>query len=317
MGSEVLRTVAARHRHRTFAAVTREPHRALCLGPNVIPVDFDELAGNRAPVLVCVADNEALALRSCTDVERSRFAVATRNHRLIAAHLGSRMWRDRPVLVVTNPVELFCAKLAEVTGHDSVFGVGMQLDAQRCRDVLAIGWQIDLEPDELPVTGMHGLEPIPVLSAVPGLAERISAEPWEKVTARLQAAANSFQPKWIRHPERMAAMFERRGQLPANDPHRRVGVAVAALTVAEFDGDQPPVARAIGHVAGLVDAWLDGGSVPVAGPCRTGGELVYLGGTAELPNGKFRVPDLCPVESELVAGQVTRMRALTAKVEAA
>jgi hypothetical protein len=313
----VLKKVAGRHRHRTFAAVTREPHRALSLGPNVIPMDFDELAGNRAPVLVCVADNEALALRSCTEIERSRFAVAMRNHRLIAAHLGSRMWRDRPVLVVTNPVELFCTKLAEVTGHESVFGVGMQLDAQRCRDVLAIGWQIDLEPDDLPVTGMHGLEPIPVLSAVPGLVERIGAEPWDMVTARLQAAANSFQPRWIRHPERMAAMFERRGQVPATDPHRRVGVAVAALTVAEFNGDQPPVARAIGHVAGLVDAWLDGGSVPVAGPCRAGDELVYLGGTADLPHGTFRVPDLCPVESELVAAQITRMRALTAEVEAA
>jgi hypothetical protein len=115
----------------------------------------------------------------------------------------------------------------------------------------------------------------------------------------------------------MAAMFSRRGEVPADDPHRRVGVAVAALMVAEFDHDRPPVARAIGHVAGLVDAWLDGGSVPVAGPCRAGDELVYLGGTADLPGGEFRVPDLCPVESELVSGQVTRMRALTAAVEAA
>jgi hypothetical protein len=280
------------------------------LGPNVIPVDFDELAGNRAPVLVCVADNEALALRSCTEIESGRLTVAQRNHRLITAHLGSRIWRDRPVLVVTNPVELFCATLAEATGHDSVFGVGMQLDAQRCREVLAAGWRIDLEPHELPVTGMHGLEPVPVLSAVPGLAERISAEPWPVVTARLEAAANSLALPWIRHPERMTAMFSRRGQVPADDPHLRVGVAVAALTAAEFDRDRPPVARAIGHVASLVDAWLDGGSVAVAGPCRTGDELVYLGGTADLPAGTFRTPDLSPVESELVAGQVTRMRAL-------
>jgi hypothetical protein len=164
---------------------------------------------------------------------------------------------------------------------------------------------------------MHGLGPIPVLSAVPGLAERIGAEPWEVVTARLQAAANSFRLKWIRHPERMANMFERRGQVPATDPHRRVGVAVAALTAAEFDRDRPPVARAIGHVAGLVDAWLDGGSVAVAGPCRVLDTDVFLGGTADLPNGEFRVPDLCPVESELVAGQVTRMRALAAAVDAA
>lgn len=316
----MLRKVAGRHRHRTFAAVTSEPRRALRLGPNVIPVDFDQLAGNPAPVLVCVADNEALALRSCTEIEAGRTAVALRNHRLITAHLGSRMWRDRPVLVVTNPVELFCATLAEVTGHESVFGVGMQLDAQRCRDVLATGWKIDLEPHELPVTGMHGLEPVPVLSAVPGLAERVSAAPWQVVTARLQAAADSFQLSWIRHPERMTAMFERRGPVPADDPHLRVGVAVAALTAAEFDRDRPPVARAIGHVASLVDAWLDGGSVAVAGPCRglpTGDELVYLGGTADLPDGEFRVPDLSPVESELVAGQITRMRALTAAVGAA
>lgn len=317
VGGEVLKKVAGRHPNRTFAAVTREPRRALSLGSNVIPMDFDELAGNRAPVLVCVADNEALALRSCAEIEAGRVAVALRNHRLITAHLGARMWRDRPVLVVTNPVELFCAKLAEVTGHESVFGVGMQLDAQRCRDVLAAGWRIDLEPHELPVTGMHGLEPIPVLSAVPGLAERIGAEPWQEVTARLQEAANSFRLKWIRHPERMRAMVERHGHVPPDEPYRRVGVAVAALMAAEFDRGRPPVARAIGHVAGLVAAWLDGGSVAVAGPCRVLDTDVFLGGTADLPDGEFRVPDLCPVESELVAGQVTRMRALTAAVEAA
>ncbi|OLF19137.1 Rossmann-fold NAD(P)-binding domain-containing protein [Actinophytocola xanthii] len=316
----MLRQIADRHPHRNFAAVTSQPRRALRLGRNVTPAVFAELADNRAPVLVCVADDEAVALRSCVEVEAGRLVVARRNHRLIERFLDPGTWRDRPVLVVTNPVELFCARLAEVAGHESVFGVGMQLDAQRCRDVLAAGWAVDLEPHELPVTGMHGLGPVPVLSAVPGLLERVGALPWTVVTARLQAAANSFRLPWIRHPERMAAVFERRGHVPSDDPHGRVAVAVAALTAAEFERDHPPADRAIGHVARLVDAWFDGGTVPVAGPRRVSSrndELVYLGGLARLPDGEFRVPDLSPVESALVADQVARMRALAAAVAAA
>jgi hypothetical protein len=320
VGSNVLKEIADRHPHRSFAAVTSAAHRALSLGPNVTSTTFAELADNRAPVLVCVADDEAVALRSCVEIETGRLAVARRNHRLIEGYLDSRTWCDRPVLVVTNPVELFCGRLAEIAGHGSVFGVGMQLDAQRCRDVLAAGWAVDLEPHELPVTGMHGLEPVPVLSAVPGLADRISALPWPVVTARLQGAANSFRLPWTRQPGRMAAVFQRRGHIPADDPYGRIAVAVAALTAAEFDQDRPPTGRAVGHVASLVDAWFDGGAVPVAGPCRllpADDQLVYLGGVVRLPDGDFRVPDLSPVESALVAGQVTRMRALAAAVATA
>jgi hypothetical protein len=324
VGSEVLKVVAGRHRHRNFAAVTSEPHRALSLGPNITPATFTELADNRAPVLVCVADDEAVALRSCAEIETGRLAVALRNHRLIEGYLDPTVWCGRPVLVVTNPVELFCTELAEVTGHGSVFGVGMQLDAQRCRDVLAAGWAIHLEQHELPVTGMHGLEPVPVLSAVPGLAERISAVPWAVVAARLRAAANSSRLPWIRHPERMAAVLRRRGHVPADDPYGRVGAAVAGLMAAEFDRDRPPADRAIGHVAGLLDAWFDGGAVAVAGQCGVlrgvlpgDDEPVYLGGVARFPGGEFRVPDLSPVEAELVAHQVVRMRALAAAVAAA
>ena len=320
LGGRVLERVARRHPHRTFAAVTGDPGRAIAMGANVVPTNLDVLAGNQAPILVCVADNEGDILRDYLargDIEASRAAVARSNHRLIAGYLDPERWRDRPVLVVTNPVEVLCTSLAEITGNPSVYGVGMQIDEQRCLDVLAAGWEITLAPGELPVTGAHVVEPLPVLSAVPGLADRISAEPWSVVTSRLQAAAEDLRLDWVRRPERMAAVFERRGPMPPEDPYGRVAVAVAALMSAEFDQLRPPVDRAIGHIADLVDSWLDGGSVAVSGPCQlpaNGPEPVYLGGVLDVPSGVFRVPDLAAEEVELALGQVARLRALTATV---
>ena len=88
----------------------------------------------------------------------------------------------------------------------------------------------------------------------------------------------------------------------------------------EFTADRPPIERAIGHVVDLVDAWLDGTPVAVSGPCRVpgaGDEPAFVGGIADVATGEFRVPDLDPVETELVARQATRMRALAAAVRAA
>ncbi len=318
LGTRVLDQVAARHPDRTFAAVTAEPGRATALGPNVVPATLGDLAGDRAPLLVCVADDEVAALRSCTRIEEARAAVAARNFRLLEAHLDAAIWRDRPVLVVTNPVELLCAAVAAAAGHQRVYGAGMQVDAQRCLDVLAVGWELELPAGLLPVTGMHAIEPIPVLSAVPGLAGKIRTEPWPLVTTRLLAAAASGRLAWVRQPERMAAVFARHDAIPPADAYARVSLAVAALMSAEFDGERPPVDRAIGHVAALVDAWFAGGRVAVSGPCAPAGdEPVFLGGVLDLPDGVFRLPGLAPAEADLVAGQLGRLRALTGTVRAA
>lgn len=317
LGTRVLERVARRHPRRGFGAVTSDPYRALAIGANVAPLTFGELADNRSPVLVCVADDEGQVLRSCAEMETARAAVAHRNQTLIDTYLDPAVWRDRPVLLVTNPVELLCARVAEVAGAGFVFGVGMQVDAHRCVDALAAGWGIELEPGRLPVTGMHCVAPTPVLSAVPGLAERILAQPWPAVAARLQDAANSLTLPWVRRPERMAAVFAQRGPAPADDPYARLGLAVAGITAAEFTADRPPIERAIGHVVDLVDAWLDGTPVAVSGSCRepgAGDGPAFVGGIADVAAGEFRVPDLDPVEAGLVAGQVRRMRALAAAV---
>jgi hypothetical protein len=320
LGTKVLEQVAAAHPRHGFGAVTSDPCRALAVGANVAPVTFGELAGNRAPVLVCVADDEGQVLRSCAEMETARAAVAHRNQTLIETYLDPAVWRDRPVLLVTNPVELLCARVAEVAGDGNVFGVGMQVDAHRCVDALAAGWGIEVEPGMLPVTGMHCVAPTPVLSAVPGLAERILAEPWPAVAQRLRDAAEDFTLPWVRRPERMAAVFAQRGPAPDDDPYGRLGLAVAGITAAEFTADRPPIERAIGHVVDLVGAWLDGAPVAVSGACRVpgaGDEPAFVGGIADLPSGEFRVPDLDDVEAALVARQATRMRALAAAVRAA
>ncbi|HET9143039.1 hypothetical protein, partial [Actinophytocola sp.] len=180
LGRPVLDRIADRHPRRELVAVVRDPDRPPPLPPNVTAAGLEVLAGTAAPVLVCVADNEAEVLRPYLAggrIEAGRAAVARRNLALLERHVETRHWKERPVLVVTNPVEPLCGYLAGAVGCRPVYGAGMQVDAERCRTVLAVGWHVRLAPDELPMTGTHGMTPVPVHSAVPGLARQVAGEP--------------------------------------------------------------------------------------------------------------------------------------------
>lgn len=321
LGHGVLTDIALRHPHRRFTAITRNPLRTNELPPNVALEDIGVLGRDDAPVLVCVADDEEAVLRPYLadgrpDVARS--VVARRNRRIFdPRRIGDRL-RDRTVLMITNPVELMCAHLARIGGCRAVYGVGMQVDAERFRDVLWAGWGIWLDAEELPVTGMHGLEPIPVLSAVPGLAARIVEPPWTVVCDRLRAATGESRLEWLLQPHKLTAALDRLRPLPDDDPYRRLGIAVTALTAAEFNGWHPPVHRASRHVTELVDSWFDEGRVRVSAACRwpvAGGAEVFLGGGLDLSTGSFGVPDLNATEFERVTHQVETVLALAAAGE--
>ncbi|HEU5475313.1 MAG TPA: hypothetical protein VFV67_32120 [Actinophytocola sp.] len=321
LGLAVLHGVAARHPHRRFVGITRDPLRNNGFPPNVRLGDVARLGVDDAPVLVCVADEEAEVLRQylvAGQLDLGRAMVARNNRRLFhPAVLGDRL-RHRTVLMVTNPVELMCARLAQTAGCRAVYGVGMQIDAERYRDVLRAGWGIGLGADELPVSGMHGLEAIPVLSAVPGLAARIAAPPWPVVCDRLHNAARTDRLNWLLQPQRLAAVLSRLRPEPDDDPYRRLAIAAQALAAAEFNGWHPPVHRAGGHMNALVDSWFTTERVRVSAACQwppAGGAEVFLGGTLDLATGAFGLPDLNATELERVARQVESMRALTVAVE--
>jgi hypothetical protein len=319
LGLAVLTAAALRHPNRRFTAITRNPLRPDRLPPNVVLGDTYDLGRHDAPVLICVADDETTALRPYLQngqLDVGRTVVARRNQRLLDPRVIGNRLRDRTVLVVTNPVEFLCCHLARIGRCRAIYGVGMQIDAARCREVLHAGWGIRLGEGDLPVSGMHGLEPIPVLSAVPGLAERIVEPPWEAVCARLRAAVGTSRLNWVLAPQKLSAVLDRRRPVP-DEPYSRVGVAVGALSAAEFDGGHVPVQRAVGHINALVDNWMSGGRVQVSGACRwaaSGGAEVFLGGSVDTSGGTFRLPELNLVESDRVTAQVESLRALTEAV---
>jgi hypothetical protein len=307
IGRAVLDLVATRNPGRAFTAITRHPDKAAGLPENVSVAGLDSLADNRSPVLVCVSVDEAAVVREHLrdgGVAVARSIVAERNRALLGAQVRPEHWRDRPVLMVTNPVESIAAHLVEVTGASTVFGAGMQVDAERCRAVLATGWNIRLAEDALPVTGLHGVAPIPVLSAVAGLADTIEETPWRTVCDQLAAAAPGLA--WVREPARLAGVL---AQAPdPGSPHGRVGLAASALMAGEFEGMRPPGRRGIAPITSLVECWLDGGRALVSGRCAWQGADVFLGGCADLPDGRFVLPLMDEVEQALVSGQLASQR---------
>ncbi|MFL6143039.1 MAG: hypothetical protein ACJ72N_14395 [Labedaea sp.] len=307
IGRAVLDLVATRNPRRRFTAITRHPDKAAGLPANVSVSGLDALADNRSPVLVCVSVDEAAVVREHLrdgGVAVARSIVAERNRALLGARLRPEHWRDRPVLMVTNPVESIAAHLVDITGASTVFGAGMQVDAERCRAVLAAGWDVRLAEDELPVTGLHGVAPIPVLSAVSGLAATVERIPWQTACARLAAAAPGLA--WVREPARLAGVL---AQAPdPQSPHGRVGLAASALMAGEFEGTRPPGRRGIAPITSLVECWLDGGRALVSGRCAWQGAEVFVGGCADLPDGRFVLPPMDEVEQTLMSRQLASQR---------
>ncbi len=246
--------------------------RAICRAPrrhrhdlpeNVAVVGHDALANGDGPIVLCLSVDE----RPLIAASRSRLAVAGPNLELLERALRLEAMAERPVLVVTNPVELLCERLAAATGNRRVFGFGMATDRERLVDAILAQTGCGLDGAELAVTGRHEARPIPVLSRVPRVLETLRA--------RLD-------------PRRRADPLA---------PYRAVAAAADEITRAEFRDGRPPVDRPSRHLVDAIAAIVRGESLLVSGPTASGR---FAGGRLDAATWRFELPELGPVERRLV-----------------
>jgi hypothetical protein len=214
--------------------------------------------------------------------------------------LDAKAWRNRLVIVVTNPVELVCQFLTRLTGNPQVYGFGLASDRQRIREALCCGFRVSsAEACRVAATGFHCLNPIPLLGESPHLREKLASMSAEEVTRNLKqcsqaAVASNF---W-------AALGASQSRPSA---YALVSAAVAAITASEFRGNAPPVRRGAANLARLLSAVIHRGRVAVSGLGRTG---YFLGGTLDLSGGSFRLPDLGGREKDILAQDMAHYDAL-------
>jgi hypothetical protein len=291
---------ARRHRDVRFRLFSRNPGSRQPLPlPNVQLCGLDALAQDGAPVVLCMATDEARILRALHDRPTGltpRSAVAASNLRLLQEVIDPRRWCHRLVVVVTNPVELVCEFVSRWTGNRRVFGFGMTSDRQRVREAIrhAFGQPAE-QAARVEVTGFHLLGPIPLLSGVPELARRI-----ESITAA-DVARNlgHCRPGYGAAPAAVAGHFSRAMDTMLCKPraHELVGAAVNAITASEFRGWVPPVRRGAVNLARLLSRIIGRKRLLVSG-LVPGGHV--LGGTLDLADETFRVPTVGPAEHTLL-----------------
>lgn len=123
------------------------------LPPGVERIGWEQL-GDTSGLLVCgLAVDEQLALQGQTE----RTALAEANLHILSRYWHLDGWRNRPVLVVTNPVEFICHRLWEETGNDRIYGFGIGSDRQRMAEILTALTGESRDPGE--VTGFHAFAP--------------------------------------------------------------------------------------------------------------------------------------------------------------
>jgi hypothetical protein len=291
---------ARRHRDVRFRLFSRNSgsHQPLPLA-NVQLCGLDALAQDGAPVVLCMASDEARILRALHDRPTGltpRSAVAASNLRLLQDVIDPRRWCDRLVIVVTNPVELVCDFISRWTGNRRVFGFGMTSDRQRVREAIRHGFgQPAEQAARVEVTGFHLLGPIPLLSGLPELARRIESIPAADVTRNLA----QWRPACGAAPAAAAAYFSRalNALLCRPRAHELIGATVNAITASEFRGSVPPVRRGAANLARLLSRIIGRKRLLVSGP-TPGGHV--LGGTLDLADETFRVPAVGPAEHTLL-----------------
>ena len=227
-----------------------------------------------------------------------RSAVAAGNLRLLRRAIDPRLWNDRLVVVVTNPVELVCQYLYRATHNPRIYGFGMASDRERVVEALRYGFGVPAEQAScVEVTGFHFLRPIPLLSSVPGLMERLELVPAEVVVRALERYRSAYGagPATALRPLTALAHGPR--------AHELVLAAVNAITGSEFHGPVPPARRGCAHLADLFSAIINGGEVAVSGLVQPRRGL-FLGGLLDLADGTFRAPGVGPPERRPLADDV-------------
>jgi hypothetical protein len=295
---------ARRHADIRFRLFSRNPrsHQPFPW-PNVRLCGLDGLRKDGAPLVLCMASDESRVLQAFRDRPGGvtpRSAVAASNLRLLREVIEPRLWCHRLVVVVTNPVELVCEFLFQYTGNPRVYGFGMASDRERVLEAIRQGFRRPREEASgVEVTGFHILRPIPLLSGVPDLIGKLESVATAEVAnnlARCRPVYGATPTVVVRHFSRGLEALPRKPRA-----HQLVGAVVNAITASEFRGIVPPVRRGGANLARLLSGIIQRQRVPVSGLVPAG---YLLGGTLDLADGTFGVPQVGPSEQSLLANDM-------------
>ncbi|MCB7135717.1 lactate/malate family dehydrogenase [Cellulosimicrobium marinum] len=227
-----------------------------------------------ADVIVVAA---GLTAPARTGADPDRRALAATNHAVLAEHadaIARHGSGHEVVIVVTNPVELGVAVMAERLGRHRVVGMGAWLDTLRFRREVAVELGVRRHRVGGFVAGQHGEDAVPLWSTVrvSGLdaAERrravealrrgrtLDALPAEIAAAKRELAATAARD--------VGAAFDLIDSWPADLR------TVARPWMTHQSGAKTPAGTASATVD-LVDTILDGREIVVAGQVALDGEV--------------------------------------------
>lgn len=239
----VIRRLAGRRRLRVLS--TRP------LPPGVERIGWEQLGASR-DLLVCgLSIDEQRALQGAS----SRMALIQANLGVLSRYWHLDGWRDRPVLMVTNPVEMMCHHLWQATGNGRIYGFGIGSDRQRLSEVLSALAGEEQDPGE--VSGFHAFAPL------------FRSEAFDRLLSGSLTGRRS--------------RYSREGCQEASADWRQL---LQAWTRTEFDNGRPPTERASDNLVRLLEEWPN---VEVSGLTHSAGVPCFVGG--RLAEGGFTRPD--------------------------
>jgi malate dehydrogenase len=243
-----------------------------------------------------------------------RAALATDNHAVFAAYadaLARYGSGSEVVVVVSNPVELAVAVMAERLGPSRVIGMGAWLDTLRFRREVAVSLGVRRHRVGGFVAGEHGPNAVPLWSTV--RVSGLTVGERERAVARVRGdrSLDDF-------PAEVAAARARIDELDAADAFRYADTLPPDLRVVirpwlTHRSGAKTAAGSASATIDLLDTILDGRDIVVAGQVALGGEATLggepvrgvLGVPVVLgPEGWTRVmlDDLAPDEDRRLAG---------------
>lgn len=274
----ILPRLLTAHPELAVTVVTRTPDRVRLPGVEAIPYP---LPPGEGPVLIVTSADEGAVLQATprapgADVPRGAVLAANVAH--LRAILDPAALRDRPLLVITNPVEAIGDFLHSWTGNPRIVGLGLATDEARLREVMRVmGWGA---PPSLRVGGFHDSRPIPILWESPTLLEIMSDI--GHVEMRLADWSSPYSAGTAPIARTFRAMADGREPGPRGDHrtgHEVLDIALKAVTISEFEDGRPPVKRPAETLAGSLIDYFDGRPFLASAPTAIGGRELLAGGT--------------------------------------
>ncbi|MBD1373027.1 hypothetical protein IC620_11740 [Hazenella sp. IB182357] len=167
-----LQKAAPQFKHIKFRAITRFPDKVKLLLPhdNIEVVHYVNHEHREGPVFISIADNEKKYIdRFISEHKQAppRSLVAHSNLKQLNQLLPYMHLKNRPVFVITNPVEMICKHLRLETKNPHIYGLGLSADKDRIRAFLEEQGQqqgISLQSTDFQISGLHYIQTFPLLS---------------------------------------------------------------------------------------------------------------------------------------------------------